>query len=220
MKFHKCIWPLHIVSVKVNTVMALVKENKIFICQTSRIISMNLIYHISEYRDDTFYNDYTKIMYYAVEKSMVRYNNLLRRMCKDKFDDVDISVLSTIADDLFRDKTCNWGRIISPFTFCGTLAKQSASKDMYKTIDDSTPSTIHHIHNTTHNTQHTTYINLHTSHYTHHTQQMFHHTHQSTHITLHTSHSIHHTCSTTRTHTSLYIQHITHIELHTTHHTA
>ena len=78
---------------------------------------MNLIYHISEYRDDTFYSDYTKIMYYAVEKSMVRYNNLLRRMCKDKFDDVDISVLSTIADDLFRDKTCNWGRIISPFTF-------------------------------------------------------------------------------------------------------
>ena len=57
-------------------------------------------------------------------------------MCKDKFDDVDISVLSTIADDLFRDKTCNWGRIISLFTFCGTLAKQSASKDMYKTIDD------------------------------------------------------------------------------------
>ena len=332
MKFYKCIWPLHIVSVKVNTIMALVKENKIFNCQTSRIISMNLIYHISEYRDDTFYNDYTKIMYYAVEKSMVRYNNLLRRMCKDKFDDVDISVLSTIADDLFRDKgggprvvvstaayharvrgsvpgpgglketkmfpphprvkvsivgslrdrevacsasdrqgsnfescvwrtvssqsshhpqevllaqfslyvhkgglkpdsfhfisfsfrdkTCNWGRIISPFTFCGTLAKQSASKDMYKIIDESTPSTLHHIHNTTNNTQHTTYINLHTSHYTHHTQHMFHHTHQSTHITLHTSHTIHHTCSTTHTHTSHYIQHITHIELHTTHHTA
>ena len=75
-------------------------------------------------------------MYNAVHKSMVKYNNLLRRMCKDKFDDVDISVLSTIADDLFRDKTCNWGRIISLFTFCGTLAKQSALKDMYKTIDD------------------------------------------------------------------------------------
>ena len=44
--------------------------------------------------------------------------------------------LSTIADDLFRDKTCNWGSIISLFTLCGTLAKQSASKDMYKTIDD------------------------------------------------------------------------------------
>ena len=97
---------------------------------------MDLIYHISEYQDDTFYNDHTKIMYNVVQKSMVRYNNLLRRMCKDKFDDVDISVLSTIADDLFRDKTCNWGRIISPFTFCGTLAKQSASKDMYRTIDD------------------------------------------------------------------------------------
>ena len=99
---------------------------------------MDLIYHISEYRDDTFYNDHTKIMYNAVQKSMVRYNNLLMWMCKDKFDDVDIglSVLSTIADDLFRDKTCNWGRIISRFTFCGTLAEQSASKDMYKTIDD------------------------------------------------------------------------------------
>ena len=94
-------------SVKFNTVMALVKENKIFICQTSRIISMDLIYHISEYRGDTFYNDHTKIMYNVVQKSMVRYNNLLRRMCKDKCDDVDISVLSTIADDLFRDKTCN-----------------------------------------------------------------------------------------------------------------
>ena len=122
-------------SVKVNTVIALVKENKIFICQTSRIISMDLIYHISEYRDDTFYNDHTKIMYNVVQNSMIRYNNLLRWMCKDKFDDVDISVLSTIAADLFRDKTCNWGRIISLFTFCGTLAKQSASKDMYKTID-------------------------------------------------------------------------------------
>ena len=97
---------------------------------------MDLIYHISEYRDDTFYNDHTKIMYNVVQKSMVRYNNLLRRMCKDKFDDVDISVISTIADDLFRDKTSNWGRIISLFPFCGTLAKQSASKDMYKTIDD------------------------------------------------------------------------------------
>ena len=85
---------------------------------------------------DTFYNDHTKIMYNVVQKSMVRYNNLLRRMCKGKFDDVDISVLSTIADDLFRDKPCNWGRIISLFTFCGTLAKQSESKDMYKTIDD------------------------------------------------------------------------------------
>ena len=53
---------------------------------------MDLIYHISEYRDDTFYNDHTKIMYNVVQKSMVRYNNLLRRMCKDKFDDVDISV--------------------------------------------------------------------------------------------------------------------------------
>ena len=122
-------------SVKVNTVMALAKENKIFICQTSRIISKDLIYHISEYRDVTFYNDHTKIMYNAVQKSMVRYN-LLRLMCKDKFDDVDISVLSTIAGDLSRDKTYNWGRIISLFTFCGTLAKQSASKDMYKTIDD------------------------------------------------------------------------------------
>ena len=122
-------------SVKVDTVMALVKENKKFICQTSRILSMDLIYHISEYRDVTFYNDHTKILYNAVKKSMVRYN-LLRRMCKDKFDDVDISVLSTIADDLFRDKTCNWGRIISLFSFCGTLAKQLASKDMYKTIDD------------------------------------------------------------------------------------
>ena len=123
-------------SVKVNTVMALVKENKIFICQTSRIISMDLIYHISEYRDDTFYKDHTKVMYNVVQKSMVVYNNLLRRMCKDTFDDIDISVLSTIADDLFRDKTCNWGRIISLFTFCCTLAKQSASKDMYKTIND------------------------------------------------------------------------------------
>ena len=108
-------------SVTVNTVMALVKENKIFIRQTSRILSMDLIYHISEYRDVTFYTDHTKIMYNTVHKSMVRYNNLLRRMCKDKFDDVDISVLSTTADDLFRDKTCNWGRIISLF--------------MYKTID-------------------------------------------------------------------------------------
>ena len=97
---------------------------------------MDLIYHITEYRDVTFYNDHTKIMYNAVQKSMVRYNNLLRRMCTDKFDDVDISVLSTIADDLFRYKTCNWGRIISLFTFCGTLAKQSASKDMYRTFDD------------------------------------------------------------------------------------
>ena len=123
-------------SVKFNTVMALVKDKKIFICQTSKIISMDLIYHISEYRDDTFYNDHTKIMYNVVQKSMVRYNNLLRRMCKDKFDDVDISVLGTIAEDLFQYKTCNWGRIFSLFTFCGTLAKQSASKKMYKTIDD------------------------------------------------------------------------------------
>ena len=61
---------------------------------------MDLIYHISEYRDVTFYYDHTKIMYNAVQKLMVRYNNLLRRMCKDKSDDVDISVLSTIADDL------------------------------------------------------------------------------------------------------------------------
>ena len=73
---------------------------------------MDLIYHISEYRDDTFYNDHTKIMYNIVQKSMVRYNNLLRRMCKDNFDDVNISILSTVPDDLFRDKTCNWGRII------------------------------------------------------------------------------------------------------------
>ena len=107
--------------------MALVKENKIFICQTSRIISTDLIYHISEYREDTFYNDHTKIMYNVVQKLIVRYNNLLRQICKDKFDDVDISVLSTIADDLFRDKTCNLGRNISLFTFCGTLAKQIAT---------------------------------------------------------------------------------------------
>ena len=53
---------------------------------------MDLIYHISEYRDDTFYNDHTKIMCNVVQKSMVKYNNLLRRMCKDKFDDVDIFV--------------------------------------------------------------------------------------------------------------------------------
>ena len=97
---------------------------------------MDLIYHISEYRDVTFYNDHTRIMYKAVQKSMVRYNNLLRRMCEDKFDDVDISVLSRIADDLFRNKTCNWGHAILLFTFCRSLAKQSASKDMYKTIDD------------------------------------------------------------------------------------
>ena len=116
--------------------MALVKERKIFICQTSRIISMDLINHMSEYRNDTFCNDHTKIMHNVVQESMVRYNNLLRRMCKDKFDHVDISVLSTITDDLFRDKTCSWGCIISLFTFCGTLDKQSASKDMYKTIDD------------------------------------------------------------------------------------
>ena len=90
--------------------MALVKENKIFIRQTSKILSMDLIYHISENRDVTFYNDHTRIMYNSVQKSMVRYNNLFRRMCK--VDDVDISVLSTIADDLFWDETCNWERII------------------------------------------------------------------------------------------------------------
>ena len=50
-------------SVTVNTAMALVKENKILICQTSRILSMGLIYHISEFRDVTFYNDHTKILY-------------------------------------------------------------------------------------------------------------------------------------------------------------
>ena len=92
--------------------MALVKENKIFIRQTSKILSMDLIYHISENRDVTFYNDHTRIMYNSVQKSMVRYNNLFRRMCKDKVDDVAISVLSTIADDLSRDKTCNWERFI------------------------------------------------------------------------------------------------------------
>ena len=70
-------------SVTVNTAMALVKENKISICQTSRILTMNLIYHISEYQDVTFYNDHTKIMYNTVQKSMVRYNNLLRKMCKE-----------------------------------------------------------------------------------------------------------------------------------------
>ena len=123
-------------SVTVDTVMALVKENKIVICQTSRILSMDLICHISEFQNVTFYNDHTKIMYNTVQKSMVRYNNLLRRLCKDRFDDVDMYVLSTIADDLFRDKTCNWGCINSLFTFCGTLAKQSGSKEMYKTIDD------------------------------------------------------------------------------------
>ena len=85
---------------------------------------MDLIYHISEYRDVTFYKDHTIVMYNAVQKSMVKHNNLLSRMCKDKFDDVDISVLSTITDDLFLDKTCSWGRIISLFTFCDTLAKQ------------------------------------------------------------------------------------------------
>ena len=47
-------------------------------------------------------------------------------MCNNKFDDVDTDILSTIADDLFRDNVCNWCRIISLFTFCGTLAKQSA----------------------------------------------------------------------------------------------
>ena len=78
---------------------------------------------------------HTNILYNTVQKSMVRYSNLLRQICREKFDDVDISVLSTIADDLFRDKTCNWGRIHSLFTFCGTLAKQSASNNMYKTID-------------------------------------------------------------------------------------
>ena len=99
--------------------MARVKENKIIICQTSRILSMDLIYYISEYQDVTFSNDHTKIMYNVVQKSMIRYNNLHRPMCKDKFDDVYISVLSTIAD-----KTCNWGGIISLFTFCGTLDKR------------------------------------------------------------------------------------------------
>ena len=80
------------VSVTVNKVMALVKENKTFIRQTSRILSMDLIYQISEFRDVTFYNDHNKIMYDTVQKSMVRYNNLLRRVCKDKFDDVDIII--------------------------------------------------------------------------------------------------------------------------------
>ena len=75
-------------------------------------------------------------MYNTVQKSVVRYNNWHRRMCKDKFDAVDMTVLSTIADDLFQDKTCNCGRIVSLFTFCGTLAIQSASKEMYKTIED------------------------------------------------------------------------------------
>ena len=84
-------------------------------------------------------------MYNTVQKSMVRYNNLFRRMCKDKFDDVDISVLSTISHDLFRDKTCNWGRIISLFAFCGTLAKLSASNDMSKTMTMTLPYSLAHI---------------------------------------------------------------------------
>ena len=46
--------------------MARVKENKIIICQTYRILSMDLIYYISEYQDVTFSNDHTKIMYNAV----------------------------------------------------------------------------------------------------------------------------------------------------------
>ena len=121
-----------------NTIMALVEENKIFIRQTSRILAMDLIYHISDISNGTLYNQRTKILYNTVHKSMARYITLLSRICNDMFDDFDIlSTLRTIADDqLFRDKSCNWGRIISLFTFCGVLVRQSVSKEMYTTIDD------------------------------------------------------------------------------------
>ena len=116
--------------------MALVKENKIFIRQTSKILAMDLIYHISDISNGTLYNQRTKILYNSVQKSMARYITLLSRICNDLFDDFDISTLRTIADDLFRDKSCSWGRIISLFTFCGVLVRQSVSKEMYTTIDD------------------------------------------------------------------------------------
>ena len=68
---------------------------------------------------------------------MARYITLLSPICNDMFDDFAIlSTLRTIADDLFRDKSCNWGHIISLFTFCGVLVRQSVSKEMYTTIDD------------------------------------------------------------------------------------
>ena len=94
--------------------MALIKRNNIFIRQTSRILAVDLIYHISDNSNGTLYNQRTKILYNTVQKSTLR----------------------TIADDLFRDKSCNWGRIISLFPFCGVLVRQSVSKEMYTTIDD------------------------------------------------------------------------------------
>ena len=97
---------------------------------------MDLIYHISDISNGTLYNQSTKILYNTVQKSMARYITLHSRICNDMFDDFDISTLRTIADDLFRDKSCNWGRIISLFTLCGVLVRQSVSKEMYTTIDD------------------------------------------------------------------------------------
>ena len=87
--------------------MVLVKENKIFIRQTSKILAMDLIYHISDISNGTLYNQRTKILYNTVQKSMARYITLLSRICNDMFDDFDISTLRTFADDLFRDKSCN-----------------------------------------------------------------------------------------------------------------
>ena len=204
--------------------MSRVKENKVLICQTSRILSMDLSYHISDLRDVTFYSDHTKILYNTVQESMVRYSKLHKRMCKDKFDDVDISVLGTIADDLFWDKTCNWGRIISLFTFCDTLAKQSASKEMYTTIDDIThytPHTLQHTHHTTYTTPHTIHISSHTL---QHIRITIHTSHHTPPITYSTPHTLNFTLDTTQhehttthiiLHTSYYTHHATYITLHT-----
>ena len=46
-----------------NTIMALVRENKIFIRQTSNILAIDLIYHISDISNGTLYNQRTKILY-------------------------------------------------------------------------------------------------------------------------------------------------------------
>ena len=75
-------------------------------------------------------------MHITVQKLLDRRYNLLSSLFEDKLADIDISALKTIADDLFRDNTCNWGRIISLFLFCGVVAKQATSRDMHTFIDD------------------------------------------------------------------------------------
>ena len=100
-------------------------------------LAVDIVYYVSNYKKLEASSKHAKTLRRTVDELLDRHSILFTGMVKK----LDVSssngkrTFKNVADEMFSDKSYNWGRVVSVYAFGGRLAKYCAERHMYEYID-------------------------------------------------------------------------------------